>query len=143
MPLSKKISLLFVILLITASVWLYYNTQTEPVTLQTNQALNQALLDCDGITERAASHLVAVVEFQKLEIAGRKARVFKLCMNDHGYIENIHWLAYITPLAEKTAKESNISVNEALENERRAHMTQSTGEGKRPTYWVTKEIKKP
>ena len=70
MPLSKKISLLFVILLITASVWLYYNTQTEPVTLQTNQALNQALLDCDGITERAASHLVAVVEFQKLEIAG-------------------------------------------------------------------------
>ena len=91
---------------------------------------------CGGITERAAAHLVAVVEFQRLEIAGRKARVFKNCMKDQGYIQNRRWLKYSMPVAEKIAKETKISVEEALENLRRANMMVAKHEKNRPSFWV-------
>lgn len=103
---------------------------------QTNKPLETAILDCEDITEKAAKDLVAVVEFQKLEIAGRKAHVFKQCMHDRGYIESPDWLAYSQPVASQIAQETQVSVDEALENLRRQHMMHAYGESKRPSYWV-------
>lgn len=103
---------------------------------QTNKPLETAILDCEDITEKAAKHLVAVVEFQKLEIAGRKAHVFKQCMHDRGYMENPEWLVFSQPVANNTAKASQVSVDEAIENLRRQHMMQVNGEAKRPSYWI-------
>ena len=101
-----------------------------------DHVLTAAIDQCGDIMERAASHLVAIVEFQRLEIIGRKARVFKMCMQDHGYNENKDWLIYGQPVAEKVAKETQISVDEALENLRRAHMKLAQGEQDRPVYWI-------
>lgn len=132
----NKVYVLLTILLIAFAVWLFNFSQEEEVKPSPeDDVLTAAINACDSVTERAASHLVAVVEFQKLEIAGRKARVFKLCMQDHGYIENKDWLKYSTPLADKVAKETNISIDEALENLRRANMMQANDEKDRPTYW--------
>lgn len=119
----------------------YFYSQPEQITSTPQEndiALESAINDCDEITERAAAHLKAVVEFQKLEIIGRKARVFKLCMGDHGYMENKQWLDYIKPIANKEAKTANISVDEALENRRRADMKVAN---KAPSYWIKREIK--
>lgn len=114
-------------------------TPTTGKTVAQNIALEKAILDCDNITEKAAAHLVAVVEFQKLEIAGRKAHVFKQCMGDRGYIENEAWLNDNQTVAQKTAKEMKISISEALENLRRLHMEQPYGEGDRPSYWILRK----
>jgi hypothetical protein len=135
--LSKKLSVFSVLLLIASAVWFQQFAQKNAVEPDLgDDALKTAVNECDGITERAASHLVAVVEFQKLEIVGRKARVFKLCMQDHGYVENTNWLKYNAPLAKKIALDSQISIDEALENLRRANMLVTNGENERPQYWV-------
>jgi hypothetical protein len=105
---------------------------------KTVSTLRATIYQCDDITERAAAHLKAVVEFQKLEIIGRKARVFKLCMQDRGYQENIAWLNYSQVRAGKIAKETNVSIAEALENLRRSDMKVPMGEKERPTFWVKK-----
>lgn len=140
----KKVSVFLAVLLIAFSVW-FFNFYHDKVaeSKPEDDALNTAINECDGVTERAASHLVAVVEFQKLEIAGRKARVFRLCMQDHGYIENQDWLILTAPAAEKSAKESNISVDEALENLRRSSMKQVISNKDRPRYWSLHNQKTP
>lgn len=146
MKISKK-TLLFVLIIVViavlSSVFWGYTRQTfiesddaEPIE---NTALKEVLDQCNDITERAAAHLVAVVEFQKLEIIGRKARVFKMCVQDHGYIENQYWLSHSQPIAEKNAIDGNISVNEALENLRRTDMMVSTGVADKPVYWIKEE----
>ena len=99
-------------------------------------ALQDDINACDTITEKAAANLVAVVEAQKLEIIGRKAHVFKLCMADHGYAENPVWTKYAAPVAEDAAKQTKILVDEALENLRREEMVQFTTEKNVPMYWV-------
>jgi hypothetical protein len=139
----KKTLLFILIVLILGGVfWIYTQQKVVEPKLKSlpqsieNAALKEVINQCGDITERAAAHLVAVVEFQKLEIIGRKARVFKLCMQDHGYIENKYWLTYSQPVAEKAAMDSNISVNEALENLRRADMAIAHGDSDRPVYWV-------
>lgn len=136
----KKLSIALIAIALLFAIGYFYS---EPnLTTSTNQendfALVSAINECDEITERAAAHLKAIVEFQKLEIIGRKARVFKLCMGDHGYMENKRWLAHTTPIANKEAKASNISVDEALENLRRADMKIAN---KAPAYWTKREIK--
>lgn len=105
-----------------------------------DSALTTVIDQCGDMTERAAAHLVAKVEFQRLEIIGRKARVFKMCMQDHGYIENKAWFADRHPEAVKISNMTSISINEALENLRRADMVIANDELDRPIYWV-KEIK--
>lgn len=134
----KKVSIFLTVLLITFTIWFFYDADEKVMEPSPEEdVLTAAVIACDGVTERAAAHLVAVVEFQKLEIAGRKARVFKLCMQDHGYIENTDWLKYSTPVAEKVAKETNISMDEALENLRRANMVVATIDQGRPSYWIS------
>ena len=91
---------------------------------------------CVGITEKSATNLVAVVEFQKLEIAGRKSRVMQSCMNDNGYFENPVWLSFSTPIAKITSRKTGVSFNEALENMRRTSMLVFKAEKKQPLFWV-------
>ena len=144
MTILKKISLFLILLFLIFTVWYFaIYLKEEVVAAEEDTALNMVINECEGITERSAAHLAAVVEFQKLEIAGRKASVFKMCMKDHDYMENRHWSAYSIPVAEVIAKETKISVNEALENLRRANMKLAKGEQDRPPYWVMRKKVEP
>ena len=130
----------FILLVLLAGGLWFLNIQTEntskPVALKLNAEPLQAVNACDMITEKAAASLTAVVEFQKLEIAGRKAAVFKICMADRGFKENSTWTKFAAPIAAKTAKNSHISVDEALENLRRTKMTVVTANQNEPMFWV-------
>jgi len=102
----------------------------------------QAVNACDEITEKAALALPPpLVEFQKLEYAGRKARVFRLCMHDRGYQESAAWKKYAMPLAQQQSSSSQISVDESIENLRRADMVRLEPVPKVPEYWAL--ISKP
>ncbi len=108
----------------------------EKAPIAKNTALMRDGNDCVAITEKSAAHLTAVVEFQKLEIIGRKARVMRSCMEDHGYLQNPAWTSYATPLAEEKARLQKISFNEAFENLRRQDMVLFQTESKKPLYWM-------
>ncbi|MGQ0443007.1 MAG: hypothetical protein ACT4OH_06105 [Methylophilaceae bacterium] len=110
------------------------STSDEP--LPHSPQLAFAVNECEAITEKAAAHLVAAVEFQRLEIAGRKAHVFRMCMRDHGYIENPAWTRQATPIATQLAKSENISLDEAFEKLRRADMVMLHLEPNEPRFWV-------
>lgn len=106
--------------------------------IEKNTALMRDGNACVAIAEKSISHMVAVVEFQKLEIIGRKARVMRNCMDDHGYIQNPTWTSYATPIAQATAKSQQISFNEAFENLRRQDMVIFQNNAKIPLYWMSK-----
>jgi hypothetical protein len=125
-----------VVLLVAGGMWQYYQPQTDETKPKEYTALARAVDECDVITEKAAAKLVAVVEFQKLEIAGRKARVFKICMQDHGYKENPAWTKYAEPIAAQKAQAENSSIDEAFENLKRAAMVLSTSKEDAPVFWV-------
>ena len=76
------------------------------------------------------------VEFQRLELAGRKANVVVRCMNDRNFVQNPAWLKYAQPLAMKNAAEQNISQDEALENLKRHDMLVFTPVKEHPSYWL-------
>jgi len=78
----------------------------------------------------------ALVEFQKLEIQGRKINVMRRCMKDKGFIENPSWLTYATPIAKSNAINQSISEDEAIENLRREHMMIFNKPSQQPIYWV-------
>lgn len=92
-------------------------------------------VECVGIAEKSVAHMVAVVEFQQLEIIGRKARVMRNCMQDHGYQQNAAWTIFATPLAEKIAQETKVSFDEAFENLRRQHMVIFKAQHGQPLFW--------
>ena len=136
MKVSVKYVIVVLVLLAVGGIWQFYNTQSEETKPKEYTALARAIDECDVITEKAAANLVAVVEFQKLEIVGRKARVFKICMQDHGYKENPAWTKYAEPIAGQKAKTENISQDEAFENLRRATMMVTTAKQNEPLFWV-------
>jgi len=107
-------------------------------TIEKNTALMRDGNACVAIAEKSVAHMVVVVEFQKLEIIGRKARVMRNCMDDHGYIQNPAWTSYATPIAQATAKSQQISFNEAFENLRRQDMVIFQSWEKIPFYWAPK-----
>lgn len=92
--------------------------------------------DCVNVAENAVANMVAVVEFQKLEIIGRKARVMRMCMQDHGYQQNPAWTTFATPIAGKIAKESQVSFDEAFENLRRRDMVIFKASDSQPLFWL-------
>lgn len=92
-------------------------------------------MECVSIAEKSVANMVAVVEFQKLEIIGRKARVMRNCMQDHGYQQNPAWTTFATPIAEKTAQETNVSFDEAFETLRRQHMVIFKASNNQPLLW--------
>lgn len=124
-------------ILLIALTW-YWNLfgGGESVASALDAQLVSALNECDAITEKSAANLVALVEFQKLEILGRKARVFRTCMADHGYIENTAWTKYAAPIAQRQAQKNHISIDESFENLRRAQMVLQTVKPNQPVFWV-------
>ena len=131
---KTSIKYVLVALLVGAGWWFFNNTETAPPAQ--NSELAHVLNECDVITEKAAADLVAIVEFQKLEIAGRKANVFKTCMKDRAYHENPAWTKYATPLATQKAKNENTSVDEAFENLRRVNMVVAQPSQDKPWFWI-------
>lgn len=136
MKASIKYAITPVTLLVGAGLWLLNNLETDVAQKPQNTELAHAVNECDAITEKAAMSLVAVVEFQKLEIAGRKANVFKICMKDRAYIENPVWTKYAAPIATQKAKTENTSKDEAFENLRRAKMIVPVPNQNEPLFWV-------
>lgn len=92
--------------------------------------------ECAGIADNSVANMSAVVEFQKLEIQGRKMNVMRRCMTDKGFSENPLWLAYATPIAHANAIKQSISEDEAIENLRREHMMIFNESSQQPIYWT-------
>lgn len=92
--------------------------------------------ECEIISEKAAMKLPEGLEFQRLEKAGRKARVLETCMVDRGYQENQDWVLFAKLQAEQEAKSGKLSVDEAYESLRRQYMLIYQAEKSEPIYWV-------
>lgn len=107
---------------------------------QQNAELMKAGGECVAISEQATAHLVPKLEFQRLELAGRKANVLVRCMADHGFQQNPAWLRYVEPIAARVASEQHISLDEAIENLKRKDMLVFTAQASKPDYWY--QIKK-
>ncbi len=107
---------------------------------QETTALAKAGGECVAISEQATAHLVPKLEFQRLELAGRKANVVVRCMADRGFYQNPAWLKYAEPIAASDASAQNISIDEALENLKRKDMLVLVPQGNQPAYW--QQVKK-
>jgi hypothetical protein len=92
--------------------------------------------ECQTISEKAAMKLPEALPFQRLEKAGRQARVLADCMNDRGYVENLAWVGFGQLQAAQQAKANKISIDEAYENLRRKYMLIYQAEKAEPIYWV-------
>lgn len=92
--------------------------------------------ECELISEKAALKLPEGLEFQRLEKAGRQARVLENCMRDRGYVENPAWALFAKLQAEQEAKANKVSVEEAYESLRRKYMLIYQAEKAEPIYWV-------
>ena len=92
---------------------------------------------CEIVSEKAAMTLPEGLEFQRLEKAGRQARVLETCMHDRGYVENSAWVLFAKLQAEQEAKFGKVSVDEAYESLRRKYMLIYQAEKSEPTYWVS------
>lgn len=96
--------------------------------------------DCEMISEKSAINLPENLAFQRLEKAGRTARVLEDCMKDHGYQENPAWALFAKLQAEQEANKTDktgkkVSVDEAYENLRRQYMLVYQAEKSEPLYW--------
>lgn len=139
-----KNRLLVAILVLIAPAFFYYLSLNKLVSLNQPSSFNQPqkkLLakvgdECAGIADNSVANMSAVVEFQKLEIQGRKINVMRRCMKDKGFIENPSWLAYATPIAQSNAIKQSISEDEAIENLRREHMMIFNETFQQPVYWL-------
>jgi hypothetical protein len=100
-------------------------------------ALGKAGDECAGIADNAVANMTALVEFQKLEIQGRKFNVMRRCMADYGFVENPQWSIFAMPMAKSEAVEQRISADEALENLRRSHMMHFNETPSQPIYWIS------
>lgn len=107
----------------------------SPRPSQQNAELIKAGGECVAIAEQATAHLVPKLEFQRLELAGRKANVVVRCMTDHGFEQSPAWLQYAGPIAARIASEQHVSEDEALENLKRKDMLFFTAQTGRPDYW--------
>ena len=96
------------------------------------------LTECIAIAEKSVAQMKALVEFQQLEIIGRKARVMRNCMQDHQYIQNEKWTNFAHPIAQARAQAQQISVDEAFETLRREYMVMLKTPNQSPPFWITK-----
>lgn len=115
----------------------FYMDASEVEAPRALTALERVGDECELIAEKAAMALPEALPFQKLEKAARQSRVLQTCMNDRGYVENPAWVKYAEPVAAKTAKVENISLNEAYETLRRKKLkTFYEPDPKTPLYWI-------
>lgn len=132
---KKRWFLTLISLLIPATFYLFYLNQIPKSEHLQKTRLEKAGDECAGIAENAVANMTAIVEFQKLEIQGRKFNVIRRCMADHGYFENSEWAAYAKPIAHSNSLKQNISDDEAIENLRRSHMLILKANADHPIYW--------
>ena len=104
-------------------------------------ALAKAGVECELISDKAALQLPDGLAFQRLEKAGRQARVLEDCMKDRGYQENPDWALFAQLQATQDSniqisKASKISEAEAYENLRRKYMLIYQAEKSEPLYWL-------
>ncbi len=98
-------------------------------------ALAKAGVECELISDKAALKLPDSLAFQRLEKAGRQARVLENCMSDRGYQENPDWALFAQLQAAQQVKANKISEAEAYENLRRKYMLIYQAEKSEPLYW--------
>ena len=125
-----------VVLMIPAIVYWLVITQLDSFNQPQKTLLATVGDECAGIADNSVANLSAVVEFQKLEIQGRKINVMRRCMRDKGFSENPSWLAYAIPIAHVNAIKQSISEDEAIENLRREHMMIFNESSQQPIYWI-------
>lgn len=122
------------------AVLLYWFVDIEQENqLQPISTLEKVGDECDLIAEKAAMHLPEALPFQKLEKAGRRAKVLEDCMHDRAYIENPAWAKFAQPQAQKNAQTQHLSYSEAYENLRRKDMLRFKATKDEPIYWVMPE----
>ena len=97
--------------------------------------LAKAGTECELISDKAAMKLPEGLEFQRLEKAGRQARVLENCMSDRGYQENPDWVLFAQLQVAQQVKFNKISEAEAFENLRRKYMLIYQAEKSEPLYW--------
>ena len=132
---KKTYILIFIVLLIPAVIYLVGFNQISKSQHAQKTMLEKVGDECVGIAENSVANMTAVVEFQKLEIQGRKFNVMRRCMADHGFFENARWTAYAKPMAQSDAVNQKISEDEAIENLRRRHMVIFKTDSTHPIYW--------
>ena len=98
-------------------------------------ALAKAGVECELIADKAAMKLPEGLAFQRLEKAGRQARVLENCMSDRGYQENPDWVLFAQLQAAQQVKANKLSEAEAFENLRRKYMLVYQAEKSEPLYW--------
>jgi len=125
-----------VVLMIPAILYWLVITQLDSFNQPQKTLLATVGDECAGIADNSVANMSAVVEFQKLEIQGRKINVMRRCMKDKGFIENPSWLTYATPIAKSNAINQSISEDEAIENLRREYMMIFNETSQQPIYWV-------
>lgn len=119
--------------------WWFLNAEesTQKYKLTSAEALLVKVGDkCAGIAENSIANQAPIVEFQKLELLSRRARVLMNCMQDNGYNQNPAWLTYAKPITEVNAKTESISFDEALTTFSRAEMQVFEPTTIHPPYWV-------
>ena len=104
-------------------------------------AMAKAGVECELISDKAAMKLPDGLAFQRLEKAGRQARVLENCMTDRGYQENPDWALFAQLQAAQQVKVSKISEAEAYENLRRKYMLIYQAESSEPLYWQASKQK--
>jgi hypothetical protein len=97
--------------------------------------LAKAGVECELISDKAAMKLPEGLAFQRLEKAGRQARVLENCMSDRGYQENPDWVLFAQLQAAQQVRANKISEAEAFENLRRKYMLVYQAEKSEPLYW--------
>jgi hypothetical protein len=125
-----------VVLTIPAIIYWLVMSQLDSLNQPQKTLLATVGDECAGIADNSVANMSAVVEFQKLEILGRKINVMRRCMRDKGFSENPSWLAYATPIAHANAIKQSISEDEAMENLRREHMMIFNQSSQQPIYWI-------
>ncbi len=124
-----------VLAIIAVLIYWYLDSEVESQS-QPMSALEKIGDECDLISEKAAMHLSEALPFQKLEKAGRRARVLEDCMYDRAYIENPAWAKFAQPQVQKNVQTQQLSYNEAYENLRRKDMLKFKAVKDEPPYWV-------
>jgi len=132
---KKTHLLILIVLLIPAIIYLFAFNQISRSQHVEKTMLEKVGDECAGIAENSVANMTAVVEFQKLEIQGRKFNVMRRCMADHAYFESPKWTAYAKPIAQSNSLNQKISEDEAIENLRRSHMVIFKTNSNQPIYW--------
>jgi hypothetical protein len=124
-----------ILAIITMAIYRYEDMGAENQSQQISK-LEKIGDECDLIAEKAAMNLPEALPFQKLEKAGRRARVLEDCMQDRAYLENPAWTKFAKPVAQKNAQTQHISYDEAYEALRRMSMLAFKTTKGEPLYWV-------